>query len=94
MTTHRPCVVFSTATKPFGLFCLHAAIKLTQRVIDGLRDLQNSAGVFDSLVLGNRLVSNFELADDLLGCVADAFLGGVPFLVWPAEDAHSRWTDS
>jgi hypothetical protein len=62
-------------------------------VVGGLRDLQNSAGLCDGLALGNQLVSRFELADDLLGCVTGAFHGGVPGPVWPDEDSYSHWTD-
>jgi len=41
-------------------------------VIGGLRHLQCSADVDDGLALGDQLLSSFELADDLLGCVARA----------------------
>ena len=34
-------------------------------------------------------LSGLELADDLLGCVPDAFHGEVPGSAWPDEDSHS-----
>jgi hypothetical protein len=43
--------------------------------------------------LGDQLLSGFELADDLLGCVAGSFHGGVSGPVWPDEDSLSPWTD-
>ena len=43
-------------------------------MVGGLRDLQNSAGLCDSLALANELVSRFELAYDLLGYVAGRFM--------------------
>jgi hypothetical protein len=63
-------------------------------VVLGLTDLEGATDVGDGLALGNELLSDFELADDLLGCVAGSFHGGVPGPVWPAEDSHSPWTDS
>ena len=75
--------------EPFGLFCLRSAVKLPPAVVGGMRDLENSAGVRNCLALGKQLVSRFELADDLLGCVAGSFHGGVPGPVWPDEDSHS-----
>ncbi len=62
-------------------------------MVGGLRDLQNSAGLGDGLTVGNQLVSRFDLADDLLGCVTGSFDGGVASPVWPDENSHSPWTD-
>ena len=53
--------------EPFGLFCLQAAVELTQAVVGGLGDLENSPGVCNRLDLGKLLVSCVELAVDLLG---------------------------
>jgi hypothetical protein len=85
----KPGVLLLQLGEPFGLFCLHAAVELTPAVVGWLKDLQHSAGVCDGLVLDKQLVSRFELADDLLGCVKGAFHGGVPGPVWPDEDSHS-----
>jgi hypothetical protein len=60
--------------------------------VGGLGDLENSAGVCNSLTLGKQLGSGYELAD-LLGCVASSCHGGVPGPVWPDEVSHSQWTD-
>jgi len=45
------------------------------------------------LALSKQLVSRFELADDLFGCVPGAFHGEVPGPVWPDDHSHSPWTD-
>ena len=79
--------------EPFGFLGLHAAVELSPAVISGLRHLQCPADVGDALALGDQLLSGFELADDLLGCVAGSFHGGVSGPVWPDEDSHSPWTD-
>ena len=42
---------------------------------------------------GDQRLSAFELADDLRGCVADAFHGEVLRSVGLDEDFHSSWTD-
>ena len=55
--------------------------------LDGPADFGNG------LALCDQLLSGFELANDLLGGVADSFHGGVPGPVWPDEDSHSPWTD-
>jgi len=39
------------------------------------------------------LVSRFEPAVDLFGCVPGAFRDEVPSQVWPDENAHSPWND-
>ena len=79
--------------QPFGLLGLHAAVLLLPAVVGRLGHLNGAADVSDGLALGDQLLSGLELADDLLGCVADAFHGGVPGPVWPDEDSHSLWTD-
>ena len=56
-------------------------------------DFDGSANVGDSLALGDQLLSGFELADDLLSCVADLCHGEDPSPVWPDEDSHSPWSD-
>jgi hypothetical protein len=43
--------------------------------------------------LGDQLLGDFGLANDLLRCVPGAFHDGVPGPVWPYEDSHSPWTD-
>jgi hypothetical protein len=63
-------------------------------VVGGLGNLEDAADIGDGLALGDQLISCFELADDLLGCVESSFHGAVPSLVWPDEDSHSPWTDS
>ena len=50
--------------------------------------LDGAADVGDSLALSDQLLSGFELADDLLGGVAESFHGGVPDPVWAAEDSN------
>ena len=55
--------------------------------------LNGAADIGDGLALGDQLLSGFELADDLLGCVKDAFHGEVPGIVLPDEDSHSPWTE-
>jgi len=66
---------------------------LPPTVVGRLRHLDHSADVGDGLALGDELLGRFELADDLLGCVAGSFHGGVPGPAWPDEDSHSPWTD-
>jgi hypothetical protein len=62
-------------------------------VIGRLRDLNGTANIGNGLALSDQLLSGLELADDLLGCVADSFHGEVPCAVWPDEESHSPWTD-
>jgi len=62
-------------------------------VVSRLGYLNGTADVGNGLALSDQLLSGFELADDLLGCVADSFHGEVPGPVWPDEDSHSPWTD-
>jgi len=62
-------------------------------VVGGLGDLEKSAGVRNCLALSKQLVSRFELADDLFGCVPGGFHGEVPGTVCPDEDSPSHWTD-
>jgi hypothetical protein len=68
----------------FGLYRVHAAIKLLQALVGRSRDLQGSADIGDTLALVVELLSGVKLADDLLGCVALAFHGASPGQVWPA----------
>ena len=79
--------------QPFGLLGLHTPVLLFPAVVGRLGDLNGAADVGDGLALGDQLISGLELADDLLGYVADAFHGEVPGPVWPDEDSHSPWTD-
>ena len=58
-----------------------------------LGDLNGAADVGDGLAMGDQLLSGLGLADDLLGCVDDAFHGEVLDPVWPDEYSHSLWTD-
>ena len=76
-------------SQPFGLLGLHAAVLLLPAVVVRLGHLNGAADVGDGLALGDQLLSGLELADDLLGCVADAFHGGVPGPVWPDEDSFT-----
>jgi len=57
-------------------------------------NFMGSTNVGNGLALGQQLLSGFELADDLLGCVASSSHCGVPGSVWPDEDSHSPWNDS
>ena len=57
-----------------------------------LRHLDHSAEVGDGLVLGDQLLSSFELADDLLRRMPGAFHGEIPRSVWPDGDSHSPRT--
>jgi hypothetical protein len=70
-------------TGQLGLFCLHAAVELAPAVVGGLGDLQDAAEIGNALAIGDQLIIRFQLADDLLGCVAGSFHGGVPGPVWP-----------
>ena len=45
------------------------------------------------LSLNDQLLSDLQLADDLLGCVADSFHDEVHGPIWPDEDSHSLWND-
>ena len=76
-----------------GLLGLHAAVLLLPAVVGRMGHLNGAADIGDGLGLGDQLLSGFELADDLLGCVEDAFHGEVPGPVLPDEDSHSPWTD-
>ena len=62
-------------------------------MVGGLGDLDGSASVSTGIALGAQRLSGFELADHLLGCVADSFHSEVPDPVWPDEDSHSPWTN-
>jgi hypothetical protein len=62
-------------------------------VVGRFGNLEVAAGVRDCLAIGIELISRLELVDDLLGCVASSFHGGVPGPVWPDEVSHSPWTD-
>ena len=75
--------------QPLGLLGLHARVLVLPAVVSRLGHLDALADIRNSLVQGGQLLSGFELADDLLGYVADSFHGEVPGLVWQAEDSHS-----
>ena len=79
--------------RPFGFLAMHAAILQPPAVVGRLGHLNGSADIGDGLALSDQLLSRFELADDLLGFVADAFHGEVPDPVWRDEDSHSPCTD-
>ena len=53
-------------------------MKLPSALVSVLSDLQVTADVGDDLAPSQVLLSRFDLADYLLGCVADSFHGGVP----------------
>jgi hypothetical protein len=74
-----------------GFLGLHFFVKLPPSVVAGLSDLKGTADIGDGLALSPELLSGFDIAEDLLGCVADSFHGGVPSLVWPVVDSHSPW---
>jgi len=81
-------VVLLQLVEPFGL---RPAFRRTAASsgVSQLSDLDRPANVGDALALGDQLLSGFELAGDLLGCVADSFHSGIPGRVWPDEDSHS-----
>ena len=89
----EPGVLLLQLSQSSGFLGLHAAVLLPPTVIRRLRHLDDAADLDDGLDLGDQLLSGLELADDLLGCVADAFHGEVPGPVWPVEDSHSPWTN-
>ena len=89
----EPGVLLLQLSQSSGFLGLHAAVLLPPTVIRRLRHLDDAADLDDGLALGDQLLSGLELADDLLGCVADAFHGEVPGPVWPVEDSHSPWTN-
>jgi len=64
-------------------------VLLLSAVVARLGHLNGPLDVGDALAVGDQLLSGSELADDLLGCVMDAFHGEVPCPVWPDEDSHS-----
>lgn len=72
-----------------SLHGLHDAVLLPQAVVGRLRHLDNAEEVGDGVALGDQLFRPFELADDLLGCVSDAFHGRVSGRVWTDENSHS-----
>lgn len=57
---------FLWLSEPLGLFCIHAAVRLTPVVISGPGNLKNEADVSNGLALCDQLVSRFQLTDDLL----------------------------
>jgi len=61
-------------------------------VVGGLSDLDGATDIDNGFALGNKLLSDFELADDLLGCVVESFHGEISGPVWPDEDSYSPWT--
>ena len=58
-------------------------------MVGRLGGFDRPAYVGDGFPLGDQLLSRLELVDDLLGCVAYVFHGGIPGPVWPDEDSHS-----
>lgn len=54
-----------------------------------MRNLDGAANVENGLALGDQLVRSFDMANDLIGCVADSFHGGVPEPVRPDEGSHT-----
>ena len=68
---------------------LHAPVLLLVAVVGLLSDLNRPADDGDSLALSDQLLSDPELADDLLGCVTDAFHGEVSGRFLPDEDSQS-----
>ena len=78
MTTEQPA-----ETQHLGL---HASVLPLPAVLVRLADLDGPAIVGDGLALSDQLLSCFELADDLLGYVPDAFIGEVSGPVWPVDD--------
>lgn len=52
-------------------------------------DLNGTATISNVFDLSDQLLSDLELVDDLLGCLADSFHDEVPNPVWPDEDSHS-----
>lgn len=71
---------------------LHPALELLPAVVGRLRHCDDAANAGEGLALSDQLISDFELADDPLGCVTNSFHGEVPGPVWPDEDSHSPWT--
>ena len=63
---------------PLGFLSLCSAVLLLSAVISRLGDLNGGADIGNCLALGVPLLKGFELANDLLGCVADSFHGEVP----------------
>jgi len=58
-----------------------------------LRHFDDTADLDDGLALGDQLLGDFELADDLLRRVPGASHGEVPGPIWPDEHSHSPWID-
>jgi hypothetical protein len=72
---------------------MNATVMLTPTVVGRMGNLEGAADFSNRLVIGNELISRFELADDLLRCVAVSFQGGVPAPLWPDWDSHLPWTN-
>jgi hypothetical protein len=86
---HEPGILLLHQDEPFGLLDLHAAVLLPSAVVRWLRQLDQTVVVGERLALGDKILSSFELADDLLRSVH----GGVSEPVCPNKDSHSPWTD-
>jgi hypothetical protein len=84
----EPSVLLLQLGEPFGLYCSQVCVE----VVGGL-ETSRTRQTCNCLALGKQLVSRFELANDLLGCVTGSFHGGIPGPVLPDEDSHSLWTN-
>lgn len=59
----------------FGFLSLHATLVLRPEVIGRLSNRDHPADVREGLALGDELLSELELADDLFGCVTNSIDG-------------------
>ena len=83
--------------QPLGLLGLHPAVLLLPAVAGRLGHLNGPAGIGDGLALGDQLLHGsllrrslgLQLADDLIGGMADSFHDGSPCSVQPDDDSHS-----
>jgi len=70
---------------------LHPPVQLLPAVIGGSRNLQGWADVGDAQTLIKKLISCYQLADDLLGTVAYAFHGASPGISGQWGSSHKVW---
>ena len=56
--------------------------------------LISAADVRDYPDLDDQVISCFQLAHDLIDCVADSLLSEVPASVWTGEVFDSAWSDN
>jgi len=75
--------------KPLDFLGLDSSGLLLPVVIGRLGDPNGSEDIGNGLALSDQLLSDYELADDLLSCVADSFHYEVLRPVWPDRDSHS-----